>query len=116
MIRPGTRFGHQVVIGPARARKRGATVRVRCDCGDERDVLERHLLVDGVKACRPCALAGAARRVRSELSVKLRTGKTVAQVAQESGLELDTVYGRYRRGWPHERLGDPLRITRRPAP
>jgi len=49
-----------------------------------------------------------AGRRRSPASVGLPNGLTVRDVAEASGLPLDTVYERWRRGWSVEDLGLPL--------
>ena len=63
----GTRYGHRVVIGPAKpvwhaasnnrnGRQRVERVRVRCDCGYEQNILLRDLN-GGKRACSTCANA-----------------------------------------------------------
>ena len=47
-------------------------------------------------------------RNRTVKSVKLPDGWTVAQIALAYSLPLDTVYARWRRGWPVEKLSLPV--------
>ena len=49
-----------------------------------------------------------AARERSRGSVRLPDGWTIAQLALVHGLKTNTVYARWLRGWPVERLGDPI--------
>lgn len=55
---PGTRFGYQVVLGPAPTRSQGREVFIRCDCGSERPVVARHLRRGKSTQCVRCAHKG----------------------------------------------------------
>jgi hypothetical protein len=59
----------------------------------------------GSKRCTRCSKKRTARLVREHYSVRLRDGVTIGQLAEMTGLKLDTVYHRYIRGWPRWRLG-----------
>lgn len=109
----GQRFGSWVVLAPAGMRyspsRNGRMLwRCRCDCGAEADVSSHSLRYGGSTRCRVCARQAAAAYGRRKASVKLPNGWTVAQVALAHGLPLDTVYGRWRRGWPVGELSRPV--------
>jgi hypothetical protein len=55
-----------------------------------------------------CGRAKTARISRDVLSRHVPGGKTIAQIAAESGVSLNTVYVRWMRGWPIARLGAPI--------
>jgi len=119
----GKKYGHLTVIANAGRRDYGRPsyarghrlrirlVRVVCDCGAEYDAVAFQVR-QGVNRCTACAREDNARRQRDETSVRLSNGKTIAQIAASSGLALGTVYRRFLRGWPVERLGVPLRTAR----
>lgn len=107
----GRRFGKLVVVQHVEPRafpsgQKAQQVRVWCTgCGALFVTLKSHVVQRLLNACRRCsAVAGA-----DKVSVLLEDGRTIAQVARESGVKLDTVYHRYIRGWPLERLGEPAR-------
>lgn len=84
-------------------------VRVWCTaCGKLFVTTAHHLRAGRVDGCPRCSRIVGADKV----SVLLSNGKTIAQVARESGVKLDTVYHRYVRGWPEADLGEPLRYVR----
>jgi hypothetical protein len=110
----GKRYGDLLVIADAGKREYPTTtaqrlVRVRCDCGREYVTLAYHVRHGRSKRCLVCHGKWAARRGRSEQSVRLPDGRTVAEIAFAAGLDLGTVYRRFLRGWPLDKLGAPLR-------
>jgi hypothetical protein len=119
----GKRYGRLTVIADAGRedlgrkpysngwRLRLRQVRVRCDCGEEFVARASHVRLR-IRRCLDCAKEENADRNRNEASVHLPNGKTIAQVAEASGVSLNTVYRRWLRGWPVEKLGTPLRTTR----
>jgi hypothetical protein len=93
----------------------------RCDCGAMHDVGAGALVrSDGdegaSRRCRACHDRRCAERGRALRSHRLPTGETIAQLAHRTGVPLDTVFVRYRRGWPIEKLGAPIapRYAKRP--
>ncbi len=109
----GKKFGHLLVLAEAGTRHYGSglqgLVRVRCDCGREYVALAHHVRSGRITRCLRCA--NRAKAIAS--SVRLPNGRTVAQVAHETGVKLGTVYRRYLRGWPLDKLGTPLRTDRK---
>jgi hypothetical protein len=119
----GKKYGHLTVLADAGRKDYGRKpysrgwrlrlrqVRVRCDCGEEFVARASHVRLR-IRRCLDCAKEENADRNRNEASVYLPNGKTIAQVAEESGVPLNTVYRRWLRGWPVEELGTPLRTVR----
>ncbi len=117
----GRRFGCLTVVDFAKRKDYGVSSRgwryrvlryvVRCDCGREYEAMGQ--AIRRSKWCSACRDAESARRIRTEMSVALPSGRTIAQVAAESGVSLDTVYARWRRGWPEQDLGVPARRGKR---
>lgn len=78
---------------------------VRCTRCGKTSRLDRKLIVRAHRFCSSCVRTlGAAAQ-----SVALPDGRTLLDVANASGLPLDTVHKRWARGWPLERLADPPR-------
>lgn len=107
----GQRFGDLTVIGFAgrKAFPCGQTqiqVTARCDCGTEFVTGAVCIRLRDTKRCRACGLAR--RKARDQRrSVHLPSGKTIAQLAEEVGEKLDTLYHRWIRGWTEEQLSIP---------
>jgi hypothetical protein len=113
----GKRYGHLLVVAEAGRRyyttsKPQRLIRVRCDCGNEYETIA-HCVRRTSSRCAQCWKEDAADYQRAHNSVRLPNGKTIAQVAAASGLDLGTVYRRFLRGWPVEKLGAPLRTNGR---
>lgn len=89
-------------------------VLVRCKCGREYQAMSAHVRYGRALQCDECRKKASSARGRSKLSVRLPNGLTIAQLAFVHGLDSNTVYRRWLRGWPLERLGDPL--VRGPKP
>lgn len=70
-------------------------------CGRTYDATRQSIVRS--KACRKCAYVEAPKK----LSIRVSNNKTLHEIALENNLKLDTVYKRYLRGWPVERLGVP---------
>lgn len=115
----GRRFGQLLVLArvpPPPGSWRAPCVRVQCDCG-EVFVARAQRVRDGVtRRCLACAQRAAAAHSREQQSVKLPSGRTIAEVAQATGIALDTVYQRWHRGWPESDLALPVLPSRRPRP
>jgi hypothetical protein len=113
----GKKYGHLTVVAEAGRRHYPTTkpqrlVLVRCDC--EREYVTNAASVRrGVNRCIECHKEDAAERSRAEMSVRLPNGRTIAHIAQDAGLSPNTVYRRFLRGWPVDRLGAPLQTARR---
>ena len=94
----GRRFGCLTVVDFAKRKDYGVSSRgwryrvlryvVRCDCGREYEAMGQ--AIRRSKWCSACR-----------------------DVAAESGVSLDTVYARWRRGWPEQDLGVPARRGKR---
>lgn len=118
--KPGTRFGSLVVLRAAGYRRypsgqRKPLVHVRCDCGAVYDMVVWNLVHGRQRQCRSCGHVAA----EVAQSTKLPSGKTISEIARETGVKADTVAQRWRRGWPEEDLAlPPDRKARaaRPAP
>jgi transposase-like protein len=104
----GKKYGHLTVlrINPAKYQPGGKHVVVRCDCGRTYDTPAARVR-DGVSSCCSCGRDRSADTNRQLRSVKLPSGQTVGEVASAAGLKCDTVYARWRRGWPEKDLGAP---------
>jgi transposase-like protein len=104
----GKKYGHLTVlrINPAKYQPGGKHVVVRCDCGRIYDTRAARVR-DGVSSCCSCGRDRSADTNRQLRSVKLPSGQTVGEVASAAGLKCDTVYARWRRGWPEKDLGAP---------
>ena len=90
-------------------------VRTRCDCGRV-SIMEAGSVRDGSRRqCLACNRFSASIRCTSS-SVALPDGRTIAGIAKAHGLPLNTVYRRWTRGWPLERLADPLTPQRAAKP
>lgn len=76
--------------------------------------IRRHVKAGREASCGPCGV----QRMKDkcvERAVRIPSGdtvKTITQIAEESGVPRDTVEKRYHRGWPAERLGEPVKIIR----
>ncbi len=103
------KYGHLVVLKRLGANEEGR-IRwlVRCDCGQKYAVTSQQLTgtrsVPGVNRCRSCA-----NKYGGSAHVVLKTGKTLGELARETGIKLNTLYVRWMRGWPHDRISEPLR-------
>jgi hypothetical protein len=109
----GKRYGDLTVLaeGPRVTFADGGmqrTVRVRCKCGTEWEPQAQHVRQGSTRRCPECAGRRKAVRGRTSMSVKLPDGWTIAQIALAYSLPLDTVYARWRRGWPAEKLSLPV--------
>ena len=67
---PGTRFGLVAILGPAPSDGKGRVYRVRCDCGEERDVMASSLRQTPPRTHRLCN----AKREGSRTSIESRKG------------------------------------------
>ena len=77
-------------------------VLVRCDCGKEWAVTLSALhgySTAPLSACRACAALDNGRKQ----SIPLISGETLVEVARRTGVSLNTVYVRWRRGWTRSR-------------
>lgn len=108
----GKRYGDLVVLAEAPYRKWGGCwqrmVLARCDCGTEWEAQAQAIRDGRINRCLTCRSDENRRRGVEDLSVRLPDGRTVAEIARASGVPLDTVYARWRRGWPEEDLGLPV--------
>ena len=106
----GKRYGDLVVLQrvgrPKGACFKASWVRVKCRCGKVWTTEAHHVRSGRTKRCLKCHKATAKER---RISVRLPSGRTVADIADATGLRLDTVYHRWIRGWPEKRLGQPAR-------
>jgi hypothetical protein len=108
----GQRFGEWTVIRLATPRLTPSGLQrtmwlCRCSCGNRRSVGAQALYEGESRRCVDCALQENARRQREVRSRRV-AGTTIALIAQRAGLPFDTVYHRWCRGWPLERLGAPI--------
>ena len=109
----GRRFGSWLVLrrAPNHVAPSGQAVTMwwcRCRCGAERAVRAGPLVQGRPRQCMACRRREEARRGRSDMSVRLPSGRTIAEIAAEADVPLDTVYGRWRRGWAERDLGLPV--------
>ncbi len=112
----GKTYGDLLVLDIGGRRGKHRCVVVQCSCGAEYEVQGHTLRYGYAQRCRACHDARCARLVREEHSVPLPDGQTVATIAAASGLKLNTVYRRWLRGWPVEKLGAPLEPHGDPGP
>ncbi len=103
----GRRYGRFVVLSEAGKRtapsgQRYRLVAARCDCGSRGLYVAQALRVGRSTQCKSCS----ARASGLKMSVRLSDGRSIAQIAAATGLNLDTVYHRLVRGWPEWRLGE----------
>lgn len=107
----GKRYGRLVVLAEAGDRWYGTQsarlVRVRCDCGAEYDASAYHLRAGRAQQCRPCGKKVSASKNRAR-STRLPSGRTLVEIAQASGVSLNTVTQRWLRGWSEEHMGLPV--------
>lgn len=112
----GRRFGEWEVLAYAgRGRTRGGQARLlylcRCSCGRLATVigaaLRRHKAVGTSRSCVRCGRQRAAA-VQRNRSTPVGDGRTISEIAQATGIPLDTIYHRFIRGWPAERLAAPI--------
>jgi hypothetical protein len=97
---------HDFGVSPATGwRVRVRKYRVRCKCGSEFDVVGGRLRSGVTQRCVACGRKASRTKAKAK-SVRLPDGRTLAQIADATGLRLDTVYHRYIRGWPHWRLAE----------
>ncbi len=115
--KPGTRWGSITVLCAAGVRvypaggagfgrgwiQRHPRVRVRCDCGRVYDAMASQLVYGRIRQCRYCR--GRASALKT--SVRLPSGKTIAELARETGIKADTLLHRWLRGWPEGDLALP---------
>lgn len=106
----GRKYGHLAVLGVSARRDPQPFVWVRCDCGKIYETRAHVIRDNRTNRCAECRDEYAADWSRRHCSVRLRSGKTVAGVAQKAGLDLGTVYRRFLRGWPEDKLGLPLQV------
>lgn len=115
----GKKFGHLTVLSmagrraytsPAGRTQRYALVNVRCDCGLVY-VAEARAVRRAMNRCKKCSAEHTASVSRSR-SHRLPSGRTWVEVAEASGVSLNTVTQRWLRGWPEEDLGLPVRGKR----
>lgn len=115
----GKRYGNLTVIALAGRKDLGRLsyhdghrVRIllvlcKCDCGNLWTTPAYQVRQGRTRRCDECRQERSADYNRKHLSVKLPNGETIGTVALASGIDLDTVYHRWLRGWPMDRLGDP---------
>jgi hypothetical protein len=108
----GQRFGKLLVLGPGPVKRFPCKQshrmwRVRCDCGAVSMTLGFQLRQGVSSQCVACGRAASAKWNRAH-STRLPSGRTVAEVALASGVALNTVFQRYKRGWAEDDLGLPV--------
>ena len=98
----GKRQGKLTFLRPSESIKGGWWA--RCDCGKVYALSMRAIKGynrPGTRSCMACR-----PNKSQERSVRLADGRTIAQIAKASGLDLNLVYYRHRRGWPDWRLAE----------
>jgi len=100
----GKRQGKITILRPSGEISGGWVV--RCDCGKTYHASMSSLkgyYRPGIRSCEDCRDFVA---LGEKLSIRLKDGRTISQVARVSGLSLNLVYYRHRRGWPDWRLAE----------
>ncbi len=113
----GKSYGDLRVIGEEARRDYGQNsrgwryrirmVRVQCKCGAIFVAQAAHVRRN-LGACVECGKKKNRQTNRRKNSIRLPSGATLAETALAAGLDIGTVYRRWLRGWPEERLGEPL--------
>lgn len=79
-----------------------------CDCGRSyRANAYAPTYENGPKQCVACGRDYISKNLREKHAVRVGE-KTLYDIAAESGVPFDTVYQRWRRGWPGDALGAPV--------
>jgi hypothetical protein len=100
----GKRQGNLTILKPTNKPKGGWVI--RCDCGKVYGVTMSSLMGysrPGIQSCMACRDNVS---MGDKLSIRLKDGRTISQIARVSGLDLNLVYIRHRRGWPDWRLAE----------
>ena len=98
----GHKFGKLTVTGKAASEKRQVLfVKVRCDCGNEKEMLLNNLVYGFSKSCGCERVLAVSKRLRdsSKLTVMTPDGsKSITQLSKENGVRYGLIYDRYMRG------------------
>jgi hypothetical protein len=105
----GRRFGRLVVIRiEARAYfpsgNQALMVSAQCDCGRKANYFGAHVRSGRTTQCAACGKTKRARHGKDILSTRLPSGKTIAQLADETGIDKNTLTQRLGRGWTEAEL------------
>jgi hypothetical protein len=105
----GKKYGHLTVLERVPrppGRTKAAYVHVRCDCGIEY-IAQAHHVRNKINCCWNCGRKVSAEANRAR-STRLPSGRTWVEVAEASGVSLNTVTQRWLRGWSEEDLSLPV--------